>query len=77
MLLPPMMKEPYDDRAEDCQLSIEPSLQQIIDNAEKLGWDRTETIVAIANLAVNLLAADAETRKADLHVAEALGRVQH
>jgi hypothetical protein len=77
MILPPMMKDTYDDRDSDCQMALDVTLKQVIDNAETAGWKRIEVMTAIINLAINFLAAEAKNGRTDFRIAQALGRVEH
>lgn len=72
-----MRAQPYPDRSKDCQLALEVHLQELIDKATAAGWERSEAIAAIANLAINLVAANMQNRQVDRFIARALGRIEH
>jgi hypothetical protein len=53
-----MLNAAYADRDLDCQLALEIAVQQVIDQAMAVGWEREEALFALGNLAVNMLVGD-------------------
>jgi hypothetical protein len=75
MILPPTQSRPFPDRNTDCQLALEPHLQDLIDQATAAGWERSEVTTAIATLTMGFLIADLENNQTDLHIARTPGTV--
>jgi hypothetical protein len=76
-MIRPMLKRSYPDRSNDSQLALEADLQELIDKASEVGWERTEAMAAIANLVIKFMVADAERKHVNYCIAHALGRVEH
>ena len=55
----PNVPETDDNRPLLCQMAVEPSLQDIVEEAMVAGWDEREVLSAIIEIADNLMLASA------------------
>lgn len=63
---------PYPDRELDCQEALEARFVALVDEAEAIGWVRTEVYTGLIELIINHMAGD-EARD---HVFEAIKRLR-
>jgi hypothetical protein len=61
----------YDDRHLDCAFALEPMLLDLLNQAAAAGWDRKETVGAIASVIANVLLADIANLKAEVAISAA------
>jgi hypothetical protein len=61
----------YEDRCVECQFALEPLILDLLRRAAADGWNRTETVGAIASVIADVLLADAANMKAAAQVAPA------
>ncbi|HCH71303.1 MAG TPA: hypothetical protein DFK19_02445 [Ochrobactrum sp.] len=50
----PKHESKYADRAIDCQDAVAAGIINLLDEAEKAGWDRVEAAKAIVNVAIGI-----------------------
>lgn len=60
-----------EDRCIDCQFALEPLILDLLKQAAAAGWNRTETVGAIASVIADVLLADIANLKAEAAVARA------
>jgi hypothetical protein len=61
----------YEDRCIDCQSTLEPLILDALDQAADAGWNKKETVGAIASVITNFLLADIANLKAGTSTSEA------
>lgn len=49
---PPRTASDYEERKIDCRESLELTLQQILDEAQSVGWSQGETMTAVEELII-------------------------
>jgi hypothetical protein len=61
----------YEDRCIDCQSTLEPLILDALDQAAGAGWNRKETVGAIASVIANFLLADIAKLTAEASISAA------
>lgn len=60
------------DRLLECEEALERSFQELVERAERAGWDTIEITVALQSLADHHMLGKAETAETDRQIAEAI-----
>ena len=71
-ILGPRRISDISDRLLECEEALERSFQDLVERAERAGWDTIEITVALQSLADHHMLAKAETAETDRQIAEAL-----
>jgi hypothetical protein len=74
----PRQIKPYPDRDLDCQQALEDTFKTIIGLADRAGWQKKETAVALQELAFGYLSMEEANTQTELAILQAqLGQTKH
>lgn len=74
MLKRPRHEGDYADHGLDCQEALEENILELVDRAVACGWSRSEVLVAVGELADNLMLASLENERLEDKLAQLRGQ---